>query len=137
MTAPTLVLHRQAGNQIPVEVARRMAAALPAGRLVELPGSTPTLFLEDAAADLRLVSEFVTGGPVRTSPPRPDPVGALTPRERDVLRLLAGGESNAEIARRLGIAVHTVERHSANLYRKIGARGRTDAAAYALRNGLS
>ncbi len=64
------------------------------------------------------------------------PVAALTARERDVLRLLAGGDSNAEIGRRLGIAVHTVERHVANLYRKIGARGRADATAYALRRGL-
>jgi DNA-binding CsgD family transcriptional regulator len=50
-----------------------------------------------------------------------------------VLHLLAGGASNQEIARRLGIAVHTVERHLGNVYRKIGARGRTDAVAYALR----
>jgi DNA-binding CsgD family transcriptional regulator len=50
-----------------------------------------------------------------------------------VLRLLAEGDSNHEIARRLGIAVHTVERHLGNIYRKIGARGRTDAVAHALR----
>jgi len=42
-----------------------------------------------------------------------------------------------EIARRLGLSPQTVERHVANLYRKIGARGRADATAYALRNGLA
>ena len=131
--SPALVLHRQGDEQIPVEVARRLAAGLPDGRLLELPGSTPTLFIEDAASDLRLVTEFVTTGRAVRTPER----SVLTPRERDVLRLLAAGESNREIARALGIAVHTVERHSANLYRKIGARGRTDAAAYALRNGLA
>jgi DNA-binding CsgD family transcriptional regulator/pimeloyl-ACP methyl ester carboxylesterase len=135
VAAPTLVLHRQAERQIPVEVARRLAAGLPDARLVELPGSTPTLFIEDQATDLRLVTDFVTSGRVASAPV--EPAEHLTPRERDVLRLLATGEPNAEIARRLGIAVHTVERHSTNLYRKIGARGRTDAAAYALRQGLA
>jgi FixJ family two-component response regulator len=41
------------------------------------------------------------------------------------------------IARRLGLSTHTIERHVANLYRKIGARGRADATAYALRSGLA
>jgi DNA-binding CsgD family transcriptional regulator len=65
---------------------------------------------------------------------RPD---GLSRREVEVLRLVAAGESNAQIARRLGLSTHTVERHVANLYRKIGARGRADATAYALRSGLA
>ena len=65
------------------------------------------------------------------------PSDGLSPRELEVLRLLAAGESNAQIARRLGLSTHTVERHVANLYRKIGARGRADATAYALRHGLA
>jgi DNA-binding CsgD family transcriptional regulator len=51
--------------------------------------------------------------------------------------LLAGGDSNAEIAAALGVSVHTVERHAANLYRKIGARGRADAIAWAFRRGIT
>jgi len=65
------------------------------------------------------------------------PADGLSPREREVLRLVAAGESNSQIARRLGLSTHTVERHVANLYRKISARGRADATAYALRNGLA
>lgn len=125
--APTLVLHRQGAGQIPVGVSRQLASRLPEVRFVELPGSTPTLFIEDQAADLRLVTEFMTGVP------QVAPREKLTPREKEVLRLLTTGDSNSEIGRRLGIAVHTVERHLANLYRKIGARGRTDAVAYAWR----
>lgn len=61
---------------------------------------------------------------------------SLSPREIEVLRLLASGESNGEIAQRLGISTNTIERHVANIYRKIDARGRADATAYALRHGL-
>ena len=128
--AHTLVLHRQGTNQIPVDVSRRLAGGLLNARFVELPGSTPTLFIEDQATDLRLITDYVTGEP---SAAPVAGVGSLTPRETEVLRLLATGDSNSEIGRRLGIAVHTVERHLANLYRKIGARGRADAVAYAWR----
>ncbi len=65
--------------------------------------------------------------------PLPD---RLTPREAEVLRLLAGGLTSKQIAAELVVAVHTVHRHIANLYGKIGARGRADATAYALRQGL-
>jgi DNA-binding NarL/FixJ family response regulator len=61
---------------------------------------------------------------------------ALTPREIQVLRQVADGATNKEIAASLGVAVSTIERHLVNLYTKIGARGRADAIAYALRHGL-
>ena len=56
-----------------------------------------------------------------------------------ILRLLwaEDGLAPGEIARRLGLSTHTVERHVANLYRKIGARGRADATAFAFRSGLA
>jgi DNA-binding NarL/FixJ family response regulator len=60
----------------------------------------------------------------------------LTPREVQVLRHVAAGSTNKAIASELGIAVSTVERHLVNLYTKIGARGRADAIAYALRHRL-
>lgn len=67
------------------------------------------------------------------------PAVLLTPREAQVLHLIAGGESNQSIAEGLGLSVRTVERHIANLYLKIGAEGpaaRTAAANYAFRHGL-
>jgi DNA-binding CsgD family transcriptional regulator len=60
----------------------------------------------------------------------------LTAREVEVLRLLASGQTNAEIAGTLVISVHTVERHLANAYRKIGVRNRAEAAAYTLQAAL-
>ncbi|WP_232049959.1 alpha/beta fold hydrolase [Actinoplanes sp. OR16] len=128
--APALIVHRQGEQQIPAAVFRRLVASLPDARLVERPGSTPTLFMEDAATDLTLVTGFVKSGRIDATP---SGTRSLTPRERQVLDRLADGDSNTEIARKLGIAVHTVERHLGNLYRKIGARGRTDAVVYALR----
>jgi len=60
----------------------------------------------------------------------------LTAREVEVLRLLAGGMTNIEIAQELVLSVYTVARHVANIYAKIGARRRADATSYALRRGL-
>ena len=54
-----------------------------------------------------------------------------------MLHLLAIGESNRQIAEELFLSVRTVERHVTNIYAKIDARGRADATAYALRQGIS
>jgi DNA-binding NarL/FixJ family response regulator len=60
----------------------------------------------------------------------------LTSREVEVLRFIAAGKSNREIADDLVISVRTVERHIANLYTKIGARTKAQATAFALRANL-
>jgi DNA-binding CsgD family transcriptional regulator len=63
-------------------------------------------------------------------------VAGLTPRETEVLRLVAKGQSNKEIAAELVLSVRTVERPITNLYGKIDARGKADATAYARHHGL-
>lgn len=148
VAAPTLVLHRRGMTQIPADVSRSLAMGLPRGRLVMLEGTQPALFLEDASRVVSLLVDFIGQGieppPETLGPgmgeaagnPAPPPSG-LSRRELDVLRLLAAGDSNTQIARRLGLSIHTIERHVANVYRKIGARGRADATAYAVRNGLA
>ena len=60
----------------------------------------------------------------------------LTPREQEVLTLLAEGASNKTIARRLGISVHTAKFHVGSLLEKFDATGRTDAVAHAARLGV-
>lgn len=60
----------------------------------------------------------------------------LTARETDVLRLIALGHTNAEIARRLYLSVRTVETHRAHLQRKLGCGSRADLVRYALEHGL-
>ena len=61
----------------------------------------------------------------------------LTHREIGVLRLVAAGSSNREIADALVLSVRTVERHVTNLYGKIEARGRAAATAFAIAHGLA
>jgi DNA-binding NarL/FixJ family response regulator len=60
----------------------------------------------------------------------------LTPRELDVLTLLAEGASNKTIARQLGISVHTAKFHVGSILDKLDATGRTDAVAHAARRGV-
>jgi DNA-binding CsgD family transcriptional regulator len=60
----------------------------------------------------------------------------LTPRELDVLALLAEGASNKTIAKQLGISIHTAKFHVSSLLDKLDATGRTDAVAHAARHGV-
>jgi DNA-binding CsgD family transcriptional regulator len=64
------------------------------------------------------------------------PLDRLTPRERDVLKLVSGGLSNAEIAARLGLSGHTIHRHIANILTKLDLPSRAAAAALAARSGI-
>ncbi len=61
---------------------------------------------------------------------------ALSPREREVLALLAEGASNKEIAHALALSIHTVKFHVAAVTEKLGARSRVEAVAIAIRAGL-
>ena len=99
-------------------------------RLVDLLDAMPGVRLVPAgeAADVVLV-------PPQPSA-RPDPDAALTPREREVLELMAEGASNKMIARALGISVHTAKFHVGSVIDKLDATGRTDAVAQAARLGV-
>jgi NarL family two-component system response regulator LiaR len=71
-------------------------------------------------------------------PPSPDavPLSYLSDREVEILRLLASGKHNDEIARELVISPFTVRNHVSRLLRKLHVHNRTQAAAYAVRQGL-
>jgi len=64
------------------------------------------------------------------------PTGDLTPREQEVLTLIAQGLSNNEIADQLVISAKTVDRHRENIMRKLNLHNRVDLVKYALRKGL-
>lgn len=67
--------------------------------------------------------------------PGPEPTTPLSPRETEVMRLIAWGNTNKEIASRLDLSVKTVEAHKANGMRKLNMRGRIDIVRYALLQG--
>jgi DNA-binding CsgD family transcriptional regulator len=68
--------------------------------------------------------------------PAPGATHGLTPREREVLRLVVEGHSDKEIGAALGISVQTAAKHVGNILRKLGAPSRTAAAVLAIRQGL-
>ncbi|MEV4349697.1 response regulator transcription factor [Actinoplanes sp. NPDC049596] len=86
----------------------------------------------DPAVQRHLI-DAIAGGPTR----RPELPDGLTPREAEVLSLMAAGLSNAEIASRLVVSEGTVKSHINHTFAKINARDRAQAVAYAYRNGLS
>ncbi|MBV9544010.1 MAG: alpha/beta fold hydrolase [Chloroflexi bacterium] len=138
---PALVLHRPDASGTPLGAAETLAAALPDCRLELLPGTSSHLFGEHPDEVVQRIVQFIANpsAPPTSRPPGRAASGAergLSPREADVLRCLAAGDSNGEIARRLGLSVNTVERHVTNVYRKIDARSRSDATAFAIRTGI-
>jgi DNA-binding NarL/FixJ family response regulator len=84
----------------------------------------------------RLLAEFRTLAEQAPAEPQQTPVGELSERELDVLRLVAQGLSNKEIADSLGLSEHTVKTHLANILDKLHLRSRAHAAAYAVQSGL-
>jgi DNA-binding NarL/FixJ family response regulator len=87
------------------------------------------------AVTRRLISEFTRLRPVQDARP-PAALGALTPRETEVLRLVAEGLSNPEIARRLVVTEETVKTHVSRILAKLGLRDRTQAVVAAYESGL-
>ena len=102
-------------------------------------GSQMSAAIEAAAAGLVVVhpSEVESFFPLKrvneTSEIPPEP---LTPREIEVLRLLADGLGNKEIASRLGISEHTVKYHVTSIMGKLGAASRTEAVTLGIRHGI-
>lgn len=139
--APALVLHRRDAAGQRIEVAQQLAARMPRAELVVLPGEAPSPFAGDIDGGVDVIARFLG---VADTPDVPGVApaaeasgeGSLTARETEVLRLIAQGRANKEIAAALGLSIHTVERHLTNLYPKIGSRSRTEAAAYAIKHRI-
>ena len=104
-------------------------------RLAALVKADPEVVLvaEAEAADV-VVSERVIATAAPATVPREG--AALTPRELDVLRLVAQGLANKEIAAELDLSAHTVKYHLASVLAKLGARSRTEAVSRGIRTGL-
>ena len=115
----------------PIRLALNIEDRVLADRLTALLANVPGLQLVGASesADVTVVLSNGVAAPA-------DDEVSLTPRELEVLTLLAEGMSNKAIARRLGISVHTAKFHVGALIDKFDAIGRTDAVAHAARRGV-
>ena len=104
-------------------------------RLAALVKADPEIVLvaEAEEADV-VVSERVIATAAPATVPREG--AALTPRELDVLRLVAQGLGNKEIAAELDLSAHTVKYHLASVLEKLGVRSRTEAVSRGIRTGL-
>jgi DNA-binding NarL/FixJ family response regulator len=135
---------RQRGSLVPVillttfddpQALKEAIAAGAAGYLLkDAQPETLKQVLESAVRGQRM---FQPGPSLPPGTPAGDgAAGTLTAREEEILRLVAGGYSNKEVARNLGIAVGTVKNHISDLLRKLDARDRTHAVLKALAGHL-
>jgi two-component system response regulator NreC len=119
------------------ETVRQALAAGAAGYLVKGAQSRELIeAIRAVARGDRYLHSSVTGTVVDDSI-RWFEAGTMSVREREVLSLLASGQSPAQIARTLDISVHTVRRHLANVSEKIGVKGMNALTRYAIRHGLA
>jgi two-component system, NarL family, response regulator YdfI len=122
----------------------RLAAALRAGVRTILPSDASpdqiVASLEAAAAGLIVLHpaevDAMFPAPEAASSPLADLIEPLTPRESEVLQMLASGLTNKEIATRLAISEHTVKFHVASILGKLGVASRTEAVTLGIRRGL-
>ncbi len=133
--APTLVVHRRGDRAIPYRLGRELAATIPDATLIPLEGTAHFPWAGDRQSVARALRS------VLAPPPPARPVGEpaavrLSAREREVLRLVADGLSDREIAEQLVLSRHTVHRHVANIRHKLGRGSRSAAVAEAARLGL-
>jgi pimeloyl-ACP methyl ester carboxylesterase/DNA-binding CsgD family transcriptional regulator len=139
VSVPTLVLHRRQ-HSLGVEVASNLASAIPNAKLVILEGDSVAPYLGDTESVLNAIEDFAGEAPGVTGEGAASVEAArelLTAREIEVLRLIAAGRSNREIAEALTISINTADRHVSNILTKIGAANRAEAASFAVRNRLA
>jgi pimeloyl-ACP methyl ester carboxylesterase/DNA-binding CsgD family transcriptional regulator len=132
LTMPTLALHRRGDRTVPISRGRELAALLPSARFVALNGDAHLPWLEDQRELHRALAGFLD----ETPPAKTNGDSPLTRRETEVLRLVAAGLSNREIASSLVLSEHTVHRHVANILNKLAQSTRAAAAAHATRAGI-
>ena len=146
LRVPTLILATRTGVHgfaVREEEIRRIAALIPDSSLMLLDPDKGGVYLageDEIAAGPDLIAEFIEGIEARQGsqpPPLLRVTDLLSQREIEVLRLLAAGKSNQQIADELVISPNTVNRHVSNIYAKTGAANRAEATGYAHRHGLA
>jgi pimeloyl-ACP methyl ester carboxylesterase/DNA-binding CsgD family transcriptional regulator len=133
---PTLVLHGRGDCIAPIAEGHLLAAGIPGAQFIEL-DSKNHILLENEPAWERFCDEVLEFMGLKGSVRGEDPAFAsLSPREREVLTLIAEGLGNAQIAERLSISEKTVRNHVSNLFDKLGVWTRAQAIVFAIERGF-
>jgi pimeloyl-ACP methyl ester carboxylesterase/DNA-binding CsgD family transcriptional regulator len=131
---PSLILHPRDLTSVPVEVSMQLAK-LVEGQLMIIDGQGS---MGDAGQGIRAITAFLSDlDATPGASDEQDNVDRLSAREIEVLRLVAAGRSNPQIADELVLSINTVQRHVSNILDKTGLANRTEAASYAMRHGLA
>ena len=133
---PVLVLEFENNVRIPSGRMQEFAKRFPHGRYMSLPESAMPPPYGETEPYLQAVMEFLGPPPLAAPPVATVDESHLSPREREVLSLLAAGRTEPEIATALFISRSTVSRHVVSVYTKIGAHRKAEAVAWAIRHGL-
>jgi DNA-binding NarL/FixJ family response regulator len=155
--ADVVLLHDPGAPELTLGRIREIRAAAPGSKLILLTSAVDPDWLADAAkagADAAiaktqhlesvgvLVREILAGHVYHAFRPRPvaaeleGGVRLLTPRELEILRLVANGAPNSQVAAELWVTEQTVKFHLSNVYQKLGVANRTEASRFAHLNGL-
>ena len=135
LDVPTLVLHpRDHWGGPPSRDSSMKVAQLAKGSYILIDGSSAW---GDAEQGIRAIEAFLSGLPIAQSAKPPHSDAGISDREIEVLRLIAAGKSNQQIADELVISRNTVRRHVSNIFDKTGVANRTEAAGYARDHGLA
>jgi DNA-binding CsgD family transcriptional regulator len=129
---PTLVLHPRDYMMIPAEESMSVAAKIPGARYAYIGGE---MLPGDAETGIAAIEAFLAeldGNRRRAIAAGTQGLSRLSAREIEVLRRIARGLSNQQIADEMVISVRTVERHINHIYAKLGVHNRAQATAYAL-----
>lgn len=134
--APTLVIHGRDDGIVPFAEGKLLASSIRDAQFVELDSKNHVL-LEDEPAWPRFQEAVIAfcGGRAVDEVPQ-DPFTALSPREREILSLIAAGLGNGEIGERLEIREKTVRNHISNIYDKLGVWTRAQAIVFARDHGF-
>jgi pimeloyl-ACP methyl ester carboxylesterase/DNA-binding CsgD family transcriptional regulator len=136
VSAPTVIVHRRHDRAIPYELGRQVAAGIQQAALVPLEGNAHFPWFGDDVAVTRALRAGLSSEDGRQPDAGEPPVVILSPREREVLSLVAEGMTERKIAERLVVSPHTVHRHMANIRAKLGRGSGASAVAEATRLGL-
>jgi pimeloyl-ACP methyl ester carboxylesterase/DNA-binding CsgD family transcriptional regulator len=134
--APTVIVHRRADRAIPYELGRQLAAGIRNASLVSLDGSAHFPWLGDGPSVANALRTGLSANVRVASTDQKALPGPLSPREKEVLSLVAAGMTEGDIAARLVVSPHTVHRHMANIRAKLARGSAAAAVAEATRLGL-